>query len=245
MEHQLLQKPKQKDAIAPKRQAASEGNTRASGTEPALGKPSKEREQGMWNNMLAGVQSQGNPQSQGLEQHQSQANGSGHKVTKTVKMRAKKTPIAEPNLEHLQTPQSGDKETDKIARSSVTSTSSNSLEKEIAPAESRNQRIRNIIFLPEGEATLTCFKIPFQGTRAIWELELDDQELTMWHRELDFNFSSGDRIVSSGLIIPPGPVAAGQEFTQKQENEVRMKGEITTTGVLPFKLYIDEFTVRC
>ena len=47
MEHQLLQKPKQKNAVAPKHQASPEGNTRASGTEPALGKPSKEREKGM------------------------------------------------------------------------------------------------------------------------------------------------------------------------------------------------------
>ena len=204
--------------------------------------------------MLAGLRSQEG------EQQQSQANSSVRKVTKTVKMKAKKIPIAESNLENSQPPQSRDTKTDKIPGSSVTSTSSNSLEKEIDttgidPTGAGSQRIRNFFLLTEGEATLACIRVPFQGTQIIWDLELYDRNLTMWRRELDFQCSSGDRIVSVGLMVPPGPTGGGTEFTSQQENEVSMEGNVAVTSdrftlpnlpiPVPFPLYIDRFTVKC
>ena len=105
MEHQLLQKPKQKDAIAPKHQASPEGGTRASRTEPALGKPSKEREKGMWDNMLAGVQSQEEEQqNKDGEQQQSQIQSSGGQKTASLVVDEVNLPPA--FLERLQVLQS-------------------------------------------------------------------------------------------------------------------------------------------
>ena len=231
MEHQLLQKPKQNDAVAPKRQAAPKGNTQASGMKPALGNPSEVGEQGMWANMLAGFQSQ-------EEENQHQGEQQTSTYTQTAKLIVKEViPHQDSSLEHS---------------TNKTQTENLSLSSNIGTDGFDSSPVKNILGETFGYATVFCQR-HFFSTEVDWKVGIFEHplipELGIGMGWFGFLFEPMNKKVPANFHISEPLIKEfkGKVGTSGSANKVTMDGSMAvfSTEWEKIILYVEKFTVDC